>query len=145
VGMALGAAFAAGMALVGRYVRTPLHGWLLSTGKGTPQLFVLNGNPKGDSWRRFFPRKGATIGTEPDCDYQLEPRETGGEVEAEIYVGPWWDRSGALYLRSLRTPSHVYVDGVEVVGKQGVVLMDGEALEKPVHVRFGNYEMTFDA
>jgi hypothetical protein len=145
VGMALGVAFAAGMVLVGRYLRTPLHGWLLSTGKGTPQLFVLNGNPKGDAWRRLFPRKGATIGTEPHCDYQLDPRETGVEIAAEIYVGPWWDRSGALYLRSFRTPSHVYVNGDEVVGKQEVVLTDGETLEKPVHVRFGGYEMTFDA
>jgi von Willebrand factor type A domain len=145
VGIALAVAFGAGMALIAQYVRTPLHGWLLSTGKGTPQLFVLHGNPKEESWRRLFPRKEATIGTEPHCDYQLDRRETGAEIDAQIYVGPWWERSGALYLRSRRTPSHVYVNGVEVVGKQGVILTDGEALEKPVQVRFGNYEMSFDA
>jgi von Willebrand factor type A domain len=145
VGMALGVACAAGMALIAHYVRTPLHGWLLSTGQGTPQLFVLHGNPKGDAWRRLFPRKGATIGTEPHCDYQLDLRETGVGIDAEVYVGPWWARSKALYLRSFRTPSHVYVNGLEVAAKQGVILTDGEALEKPVPVRFGNYEMTFDA
>jgi von Willebrand factor type A domain len=145
VGMALGIAVAAGMALIGQYVRTPLHGWLLSTGQGTPQLFVLNGNPKGKSWRRLFPKKGVTIGTEPYGDYQLDLRETGAEIAVEVYVGPWWERSGALYLRSFRSPSHVYVDGVEVAAKQGAILTDGEALEQPVHVRFGNYEMTFEA
>lgn len=145
IGMAVGVAFGAGMALLAQYVRAPLHGWLLSTGQGAPQLFVLNGNPKEGAWRRLFPRKGVTIGTAPHCDYQLDPRETGVEVEAAIYVPPWWDRSGALYLRSHRIPSHIYVNGVEVAGKQGVILMDGEALEKPVRVRFGNYEMTFDA
>jgi hypothetical protein len=145
VGMALGVVFAAGMALIARYVRTPLRGWLLSTGRGTPQLVVLNSNPKEDTWRRLLPRKGATIGTEPHCDYQLDLRETGVQIDAEIYVGPWWARSRALYLRSLRTPSHISVDGVEVAAKQSVILTDGEALEKPVHVRFGNYEMTFDA
>ena len=133
------------MAFIGHYVRTPLRGWLLSTGPGTPQLFVLNSNPKEEAWRRVFPRKGATIGTEPHCDYQLDRRETGVEIDAEIYAGPWWERSGALYLRSFRTPSHVSVNGVEVTDKRGVILTDGEALEKPVHVRFGNYEMTFDA
>jgi hypothetical protein len=145
LGTALGVAFAAGMVLLSHYVRTPLHGWLLSTGQGTPQLFVLNGNPKGDSWRRLLPRKGMTIGTEPHCDYQLDRRETDAEIDAEVYVGPWWDRSGAIYLRSFRTPSHVYVNRVEVTAAQGVILRDGETLEKPVHVRFGNYEMTFDA
>jgi hypothetical protein len=143
--MGLGVAFSAGMALIAQYVRTPLHGWLLSTGQGPPQLFVLNGNPQGKSWRRLFPRKRATIGTEPHCDYQLDLRETAVEIAAEIYVGPWWERSAALYLRSLRTPSRVYVNGIEVAGKQGVILTDGEALEKPAHVRFGHYEMTFDA
>jgi hypothetical protein len=143
--MALGVAFAAGMAFIGQYVQSPLRGWLLSTGKGTPQLFVVNGNPKGDTWRRLFPRTRVTIGTESHCDYQLELRETGVEIDAEIYVGPWWERSGALYLRSCRTPSHVYVDGVEVTATQGAILTDGEALEKPVRVRFGHYEMTFDA
>jgi hypothetical protein len=133
------------MALLARYVRPPLRGWLLSTGQGTPQLFVLNGNPKEGTWRRLFPKKGVTIGTAPSCDYQLEPRETGVEVEAELYVPPWWERSRALYLRSHRTPSHVYVNGLEVAGKQGAILMDGEALEKPVRVQFGSYEMTFDA
>ena len=145
VGMALGMACAAGMAFIGHYVRTPLRGWLLSTGPGTPQLFVLNSNPKEEAWRRVFPRKGATIGTEPHCDYQLDRRETGVEIDAEIYAGPWWERTGALYLRSFRTPSHVSVNGVEVTDKRGVILTDGETLEKPVHVRFGNYEMSFDA
>jgi hypothetical protein len=37
------------------------------------------------------------------------------------------------------------VNGLEVPVKESVILMDGEALEKPVHVRFGGYEMTFDA
>jgi hypothetical protein len=145
VGIALGVVFGAGMALIAHYVRTPLHGWLLSTGRGTPQLFVLHGNPKEESWRRLLPRKGATIGTEPHDDYQLDLHETGVEIAAEVYVGPWWERSRALYLRSLRRPSHIYVNGVEVAGKQGVILTDGEALEKSVQVRFGNYEMTFDA
>jgi hypothetical protein len=36
------------------------------------------------------------------------------------------------------------VNGVEVTAKQAVILMDGEALEKPVHVRFGYFEMTFE-
>jgi hypothetical protein len=145
VGMALGVAGAAGMAFIGHYVRTPLRGWLLSTGPGTPQLFVLNSNPKEEAWRRVFPRKGATIGTQTHCDYQLDRRETGVEIDAELSAGPWWERSGALYLRSFRTPSHVSVDGVEVTGKRGVILMDGETLEKPVRIQFGNYEMTFDA
>jgi hypothetical protein len=145
IGMAVGIALAAGMTLIARYVRSPMHGWLLSAGQGTPQLFVLNGNPKEESWRRLFPKKGVTIGTAPHCDYQLDPRETGVEIEAEIYVPAWWDRSRALYIRSHRSPSHVYVNGVEVVGKQGVTLVDEEALEKPIRVRFGSYEMTFDA
>jgi hypothetical protein len=145
VGMALAVAGAAGMAFIGHYVRTPLRGWLLSTGQGTPQLFVLKSNPKEEAWRRIFPRKGASIGTETHCDYQLDRRETGVEIDAEVCAGPWWERSGALYLRSFRTPSHVYVNGSEVPDKQGIILMDGETLEKPVHVRFGNYEMTFDA
>jgi hypothetical protein len=145
MGLAVGVALGAGMGLIAQYVRPPLRGWLLSTGQGAPQLFVLNGNPKEGTWRRLFPKTGVTIGTAPYCDYQLEPRETGVEVEAEIYVPPWWERSRALYLRSHRTPSHVYVNGVEVAGKQGVILMDGEALEKPIRVRFGSYEMTFDA
>jgi hypothetical protein len=145
VAMALGAAFAAGMAFIGQYVRSPLRGWLLSTGQGAPQLFVLNGNPKGDAWRRLFPRTRVTIGTEPHCDYQLDLRETGVEIGAVIYVGPWWQRSKALYVRSFRTPSHVYVEGVEVTATQGIILTDGETLEKPVRIRFGHYEMTFDA
>jgi hypothetical protein len=145
LGIALGMACAAGMAFIGHYVRTPLSGWLLSTGSGTPQLFVLTSNPKEDAWRRVFPRKAATIGTEPHCDYQLDQRDTGVEIDAEIYAGPWWERSGALYLRSLRTPSHVSVNGVEVADARGVVLTDGETLGKPVHVRFGHYEMSFDA
>jgi hypothetical protein len=145
VGMALAMTCAAGMAFIGHYVRTPLRGWLLSTAQGTPQLFVLKSNPKEEAWRRIFPRKGATIGTETHCDYQLDRRETGVEIDAEVCAGPWWERSGALYLRSFRTPSHVYVNGSEVPDKRGVILMDGETLEKPVHVRFGNYEMTFDA
>jgi hypothetical protein len=62
-----------------------------------------------------------------------------------ISVGPWWERSGSLYIRSFRTPSHVVVNGVEVAAKQGAILTEGEALEKPVLVRFGNYEMTFEA
>jgi hypothetical protein len=144
-GMALGMVCAAGMAFIGHYIRTPLRGWLLSTGSGTPQLFVLNSNPKEEAWRRVFPSKGATIGTEPHCDYLLDRRETGVEIDAAIYAGPWWERSGALYLRSFRTPSHVSVNGVEVADKRGVILTDGETLEKPVHVRFGNYEMSFDA
>jgi hypothetical protein len=145
IGMAVGIALAGGMTLIAQYVRAPLHGWLLSTGQGTPQLFVLNGNPKEEPWRRLFPKTGVTIGTAPHCDYQLDPRGTGVEIEAEIYVPAWWDRSGALYIRSHRSPSHVYVNGVEVVGKQGVILVDEEALEKPIRVQFGNYEMTFDA
>jgi von Willebrand factor type A domain len=144
VGTALGVVCAVGMAFIGQYVRSPLRGWLLSTGQSTPQLFVLNSNPNGEAWRRLFPRKGVTIGTKPHCDYQLELRETGVEIDVEITVGPWWERSGALYLRSFRTPGHVSVNGVEVTAKQGVILMDREALEKPVHVRFGNYEMTFE-
>ena len=145
VGTALGVVCAAGMAFIGQYVRSPLRGWLLSTGQSTPQLFVLNSNPNGESWRRLFPRKGVTIGTEPHCDYQLDRRETGVEIDVEISVGPWWERSGVLYLRSFRIPSQISVNGVEVTTKQGVILMDGESLEKPVHVRFGNYEMTFEA
>jgi hypothetical protein len=145
VGTALGVALVVGMAFIGQYVRIPLRGWLLSTGQGTPQLFVLNSNPKGDAWRRLCPRKRLTIGTAPHCDYQLDLRETGIEIDVEIYVGPWWERSGALYLRSFRAPSHVLVNGAEVAAKQDVILMAGEALEKPVHVRFGNYEMTFEA
>jgi hypothetical protein len=144
-GMVLAIACAAGMALIGHYVRTPLRGWLLSTGAGTAQLFVLNGNPKEEAWRRVFPRKGATIGTGPLCDYQLDRRETGVEIDAEIYVGPWWERTEALYLRSLQTPSRVAVNGIEVAGKRGVILTDGETLGKPVRIRFGNYEMSFDA
>jgi hypothetical protein len=136
VAMALGVAVAAGMAVIGQYVRSPLRGWLLSTGQGTPQLFVLNGNPKAEAWRRLFPRTRVTIGTEPHCDYQLELRETGVEIDAAIYVGPWWERSQALYVRSFRTPSHVYVDGVEVTATQGIILTEGETLEKPVRVRF---------
>jgi len=108
-------------------------------------LFVLNSNPKDQAWRRVFPRKGATIGTETHCDYQLDRRETGVEVDVEISAGPWWERSQGLYLRSFRIPSHVYVNGVEVLDKRGVILTDGETMEKPVRVRFGNYEMTFDA
>jgi hypothetical protein len=145
VGMALGMAGAAGMAFIGHYVRTPLRGWLLSTGQRTPQLFVLNGNPKEDAWRRLFPRKGVTIRTEMPCDYQLDRHETGVEIDVEISAGPWWERSGELYIRSFRSPSHVYVNEVEVPDKRGVILTDGEALEKPVRVRFGDYEMTFDA
>ena len=144
-GVALGIAISAGMAGIAHFVRTPLRGWLLSTGQGTPQLFVLSGNPREKSWRRFFPRKRTSIGTAPHCDYQLDPRDTGVDVEAEIYVGPWWDRSGALYLRSARHPSHISVNGLEVPAKESIILMDGEALEKPVRVRFGTYEMTFDA
>jgi hypothetical protein len=37
------------------------------------------------------------------------------------------------------------VNGLEVPAKESIILMDGEALEKPVRVRFGTYEMTFDA
>jgi hypothetical protein len=145
VGTALGVVFAAGMAFIGQYVRRPLRGWLLSTGHSTPQLFVLNSNPTGEVWHRLFPRKGVRIGTAPKCDYQLDLRETGVDIEVEISVGPWWERSGRLYVRSCRTPSHVAVNGVEVTAKPDVFLMDGEALEKPVHMRFGNYEMTFEA
>jgi len=134
-----------GMAVTAHFLRTPLHGWLLSTGPGTPQLFVLSGNPKGAWWRRIFPKKQASIGTEPHCDYPLDRRAVGADIEAEISVGPWWDRSGALYLRSTRDPSHVQLNGVEVAGRQRVVLLDGMAMEKPSRVRFGNYEMTFDA
>jgi hypothetical protein len=145
MGMALGVAGAAGMAFIGHYVRAPLRGWLLSTGAGTPQLFVLNSNPKEEPWRRVFPRKGATIGTEPHYDYPLDRRETGVEIDAEIRAGPWWERPGALYLRSFRTPSQISVNGVEVVDKGGIILTDGETLEKPVRIRFGDYEMSFDA
>jgi hypothetical protein len=145
VGMALGIACAAVMAFIGHYIRTPLRGWLLSAGGRTPQLFVLNSNPKEEAWRRIFPRKSTTIGTEPHCDYQIDRRETGVEIDAEISAGPWWERSRALYLRSFRTPSHISVNGVEVADKRGVILTDGDTLEKPVHVRFGDYEMTFDA
>jgi hypothetical protein len=145
VGTALGVVFAAGMAFIGQYVRRPLRGWLLSTGQSTPQLFVLNSNPNGEAWRRLFPRKGVTIGTEPHCDYQLDLRDTGAEIDVGISVGPWWERSGSLYIRSFRTPSHVVVNGVEVAAKQGAILTEGETLEKPVLVRFGNYEMTFEA
>jgi von Willebrand factor type A domain len=144
-GMALGMVCAAVMAFIGHYVRPSLRGWLLSTGARTPQLFVLNSNPKEEAWRRIFPRKSATIGTEPHCDYLLDRRETGVEIDAEIFTGPWWERSGALYLRSFRTPSRVSVNGVEVADKRGVILTDGKTLEKPVRVRFGDYEMTFDA
>jgi hypothetical protein len=144
LGMALGVAGAAGTAFIGHYVRAPLRGWLLSTGAGTPQLFVLTNNPKEETWRRFFPRKGATIGTEPHCDYQLARLETGVEIDAEICAGPWWERPGALYLRSFRTPSQIVADGVEVAGKRGVILTDGDTLEQPVLIRFGNYEMSFD-
>jgi hypothetical protein len=144
VGTALGVVCAAGMAFIGQYVRSPLRGWLLSTGYSPPQLFVLNSNPNGAAWRRLFPRKGVTIGTQPQCDYQLELRETGVEIEVEISVGHWWERSGSLYVRSFRSPSHVSVNGVEVT-KQALIFMDGEALEKPVHLRLGNYEMTFEA
>jgi hypothetical protein len=145
VGMLAGAACAAGTAFIGHYVRTPLRGWLLSTGSGTPQLFVLHGNPAQTIWRRIFPRKGATIGTEPHCQHLLDRRETGADIDAEIYAGPWWERPGALYLRSFRLPSHILVDGVEMADKRAVILTDGDTLEKPVRVRFGNYEMTFDA
>jgi hypothetical protein len=145
VGMALAVTCAAGMAFIGHCVRAPLRGWLLSTGQGVPQLFVLNGNPKEEACRRVFPRKGVSIGTETHCDYQLDQRETGVAIDAEIAAGPWWKRSGALYLRSFRTPSHVYVNGVEVPDRRGVILTEGETLEKPVRVQFGNYEMTFDA
>jgi hypothetical protein len=144
-GAAFGVACAAAMAFIGHYVRSPLRGWLLSTGARTPRLFVLNSNPKEDALRRIVPRKSATIGTEPHCDYQLDRRETGVEIDAEISTGPWWERSGALYLRSFRTPSRVSVNGVEVADKRGVILTDGKTLEKPVRVRFGDYEMTFDA
>jgi hypothetical protein len=48
-------------------------------------------------------------------------------------------------LRSFRIPSHVSVNGVEVTDKRGVILTDGETLGKPVRVRFGTYEMSFDA
>jgi hypothetical protein len=85
------------------------------------------------------------LGTGPQRDYQLDLRDTGAEIAAEIYVGPWWDRSGALYLRSTRDPSHLMVDGMELAGKHPVVLMNGKAVEKPSRIRFGNYEMTFDA
>jgi hypothetical protein len=143
--LALGVALAGGMILLGRYVRSPLRGWLLSTGQGTPQLFVLNGNPKETSWRRLFPKTSVTIGTAPHADYPLDLRETGVEVEAEIYVPRWWDRSGALYLRSQRNPSHISVNNVEIAGTAPVVLIDEQSLEKPVQMRFGSYEMTFDA
>jgi len=143
--LAMASTIAAGMALLGNFVRTPLHGWLLSTGPGTPQLLVLSGNPHAHRWRRIFPKKRATVGTGPHCDHQLDLRDTGVEVEAEISVGPWWDRSGSLYLRSTRNPSHVSIDGVEVTAKEAVVLMDGMALEKPARIQFGHCEMTFDA
>jgi hypothetical protein len=138
-------AIALGMVFIAHVVRTPLHGWLLSTGRGTPQLFVLCGNPQGTRWQHIFPKSRATLGTGPQRDYQLDLRDTGAEIAAEIYAGPWWDRSGALYLRSTRDPSHLMVDGMELAGKQPVVLMDGKAVEKPSRIRFGNYEMTFDA
>jgi hypothetical protein len=145
LGLALGLVGGGGMAVIARYIRAPLRGWLLSSGQGTPQLLVLNGNPHGLSWRRLFPKRAVTVGTAPQCDYQLDPRETGVEVEAEIYVPSWWDRSGALYIRSRRHPSHIEVNGVEIAAGEGVVLVDGAALEKPVPMRFGSYEMTFDA
>ncbi len=144
-GLALAVAIGASMAGLAHFARTPFHGWLLSTGRGAPQLIVLNGNPKGGWWRQIFPRRRIAVGTGPRCDYQLDPQETGAEIKAELCVGPWWDRSGALYLRSINIPSHVYVNGVEVAGKQRIVLKDAQALEKPARVRFGNYEMTFDA
>jgi hypothetical protein len=144
-GVLLAMAVGFGMVGIAQYVRTPLRGWLLSEGRGTPQLFVLNGNPHGKTWRRIFPRTRASIGTGPQCDYLLDTGEVGGDVATEIYVGPWWDRSGAIYIRSTRTPSQLYVDGAEIGAQEGVVLMDKDALEKPVHIRFGNYEMTFDA
>jgi hypothetical protein len=143
--LALGVALVGGMMLLGRYVRSPLRGWLLSTGQGTPQLFVLNGNPKETFWRRLFPKTAVTIGTAPHVDYALDPRETGVEVEAEIYVPWWWDCSGALYVRSRRSPSHMSVNNVEIAGTAPVVLIDEQSLEKPVQMRFGSYEMTFDA
>ncbi|HXH12867.1 MAG TPA: VWA domain-containing protein [Alphaproteobacteria bacterium] len=144
-GSAIGLAVAAGLAVIAQFVRVPLRGWLLSTGQGTPQLLVLNGNPRGTTWRRLFPKTCVTIGTDSRCDYPLELRDTGVEIDAEVYVGPWWERTGAIYLRSRRQPSHISVDGAEVTGTRGVLLKDEEALEKPIHVRFGNYVMTFDA
>lgn len=144
-GGAVGFAVAAGMAVIARFVRAPLRGWLLSTGQGTPQLLVLSGNPQERLWRRLFPKTRATIGTDPRCDHPLDPHDTGVDIAAEIYVGPWWKRPRALYLRSRRQPSHIYVNGAEVTGKEGVLLKDEAALEKPLQVRFGGYEMTFDA
>jgi hypothetical protein len=144
-GSAIGFALAAGMAVIAQFIRAPLRGWLLSSGQGTPQLLVLSGNPKEESWRRVFPKTCISIGTEPTCDYPLELRDTGVEIVAEIYVGPWWKDSRALYLRSRRQPSHIYVNGAEVTGREGVFLMDEGTFEKPCHLRFGNYEMTFDA
>jgi hypothetical protein len=144
-GSAIGVAGAAGLAFIAQFVRAPLRGWLLSTGKGTPQLLVLSGNPKREFWRRLFPKARVTIGSAPHCDYLLDLRDTGAEIVAEISVGPWWERSRALYLRSRRQPSHVYVNGLEVTGTEGVLLKDEQTLEKPIHVRFGHYEMTFDA
>jgi hypothetical protein len=132
------------MAAMAQFVRAPLRGWLLSTGKGTPHLLVLSGNPTGESWRRLFPKTRASIGTDPHCDYPLDRRDTGAEIAAEIYVGPWWERSRALYLRSRRQPSHIYVNGAEVTTREGVLLRDEDSIEKPIHVRFGNCEMTFD-
>ena len=75
---------------------------------------------------------------------ELELRDTGVEIDAEVYVGPWWERTGAIYLRSRRQPSHISVNGAEVIGTEGVLLKDEETIEKPTHVRFGHYEMTFD-
>jgi hypothetical protein len=106
---------------------------------------VLNTNPKEQAWRRIFPRKAVRIGTEPHGDYLLDRHQTGVDIDAEISAGPWWERSGALYVRSLRTPSHVSVNGVEITDPRGVILTDGDTLEKPVNIRFGNYEMSFDA
>lgn len=145
LGLAAGIVVVSGMALMAHYGRSPLHGWLLSSGQGTPQLFVLNGNPQDVPWRRLFPKSAVTVGTAPQCDYQLDPHETAVEVEAEIYVPSWWDRSGALYIRSRKSPSHIYVNGVEIAAREEVVLADGISMEKPVHLRFGRYEMTFDA
>jgi hypothetical protein len=144
-GSAIGFVVATGMAIVAQFIRAPLRGWLLSTGKGTPQLLVLSDNPRGQSWRRLFPKTCITIGTDPYCDYLLDVRDTGSEIAADIYVGPWWERSRAVYLRSRRQPSHIYVDGTEVTTREGVLLKDEETVEKPISIRFGHYEMTFDA
>jgi hypothetical protein len=144
-GSAIGIAVAAGMVVITQFVRAPLCGWLLSVGHGTPQLLVLSGNPQGESWRRLFPKTRTSIGTAPNCDYPLDLRDTGVEIAAEIYVGPWWEHSRALYVRSRRQPSHIYINGAEVTSREGVLLKDQDTLEKPIHLRFGNYEMTFDA